>query len=185
MFKLSWLLVIAIASGRGDEIVTSPDKTKRIDCGSLNDDVSGLNATRTAKLFRRGKLAWSFKALGRGIEFSWSPNSRYLLFGVTLESRDMDLYYVDTDEKHPREHDLRIGFIESQVDRVLPKLRTEFASRNRIDFDQVNWRTPNRCKFRYVRRQYYEAGDAILSIDFKARPVGLIIDKIIPLEEGG
>ena len=183
ILAISTFIILAMNVANGRTVFVSPDKQQRVEYEVLRSDPQGVNGTHIAKLFRGDKAVWSFSAKGRGIEFAWSPTSRDLLFGVTLTGRDMALYYLDTTAKYPKEQDLNLESVESQVERSLPELASLFGSRSRIDFEKIVWLPQRRCQLHYVLRDNFKAGGAELSTNFQAKPVKLKIDKIIPLAE--
>lgn len=116
--------------------------------------------------------------------FSWSPDSRYLLFGVVLPGRDMSLYYLDTRLQHPKKRNLDLAAIERRVEEALPERASgAFAGRSQVDFDRVQWVSNSQCRLHYFYCFDRKGGIAELSLNVAARAPAIKINKIIPLAE--
>jgi hypothetical protein len=176
LFLLLLLVTSAFCDSRA---IPAPDGIKRIEYEFFDDSESGIDNTLRAKLIRADKTVWSFDAKGRVIVFSWSPDSRYLLYGVVLAGRDMELYCLDTDAAHPQEHDLHLDSIAKRVEGAVPERPSgSLAPRSQIDFEKVQWLSNSRCTLSYFYRFDRKAGDAKLDLDLAARPPKLEIVRV-------
>ena len=174
----------AFAQEHDGKVIPSPDKKLSIKHQWANDDPTGEAYTHLATLQRGNDTPWAFSDKGRAIVFSWSPDSRYLLFGVVLPGRDMDLYFLDTRAKQPKEQNLNLSKIERKVEASLPERASgAFASRSQIDFEKIQWTSASECKLRYFYQFDRKGGDAELTLDLAEKTPALKITKIIALAE--
>jgi hypothetical protein len=176
---LSLLLLLVTSAFCDSRTIPAPDGTKRIEYEFFDDSQSRIDNTLHAELIRADKTVWSFDAKGRVIVFSWSPDSRYLLYGVVLAGRDMELYCLDTDAVHPQEHDLQLDTIEKRVEAAVGERPSgSLAPRSQIDFEKVQWLSNSHCTVSYFYRFDRKAGDAKLDLELASRPPKLEIIKI-------
>jgi hypothetical protein len=176
--KARELIAQAIKTGKLDvelapegEEVPSPDKNLSVvyQFPGWADFGSNLRATISKVVGNMGSTPWTFTAQGEAMEFSWSPDAHYLLFGVVRQDHGMTLDVVDTRATPIKERDLNLADIEKQVMLQLP-LRPVgvFAHYSQIDFDHVEWTSPTHCRLHYGYEDDRQAGDAILDLDLAA-----------------
>jgi hypothetical protein len=165
-----------------ERTIPSHEKALSVSYEWILDEPTGTEYTHQATLLRGAERPWSFTAKGRAIVFSWSPDSRYLLFGVVLPGRDMALYLLDAHSKNPKEQDLKLGEIERRVEAALPERSSgSFMGRSQVDFEKVQWLSDSECRLHYFYSFDRKGGDADLSLD--VRTGNLKIISISPLAE--
>jgi hypothetical protein len=87
-----------------------------------------------------GSTPWIFTTQGMAIEFSWSPDAHYFLFGIVQPDHGMTLDVVDTHAEPIKERDLQFAAIEKQVAAQLPTRHAGgFAHHIQIDFNHFEW----------------------------------------------
>jgi hypothetical protein len=170
------VLLLVTSAFCDSRTIPAPDGTKRIKYTFFDDSESQIDNRLRTELIRADKIVWSFEAKGRVIVFSWSPNSRYLLYGVVLAGRDMELYCLDTDAAHPQDHNLHLDTIEKRVEAAVPERPSgSLAPRSQIDFEKVQWLSNSHCTISYFYRFDRKAADAKLDLELASRPPKLEI----------
>jgi len=134
--------------------------------GWIDDIGSNLRVVLDRVVGNMGSTPWIFTTQGMAMEFSWSPDAHYLLFGIVQPDHGMTLEVVDTHAQPIKERDLQLAVIEKQVAAQLPTRHAgAFAHYGQIDFNHVEWTSSTQCRLHYAYEFDRQAGDAILELD--------------------